>query len=173
MRATGAEDVRSVADAGMRRHNVANARMAYRSVTDLPMNDSSMPPAEMRASANVATTVPHASRMSASEVRSAMPAGVPSMSSVPAMSAAVSTVSAAMLCVERIHKKKVHARGQKDAEPERNNPLTPARSYPGLYAGLHIHNSTYDHSEQGQHLHRVFSESVLAAAEGAVKTSAS
>jgi hypothetical protein len=115
--------------------------MAHRSVTDLPMNDSNMPPAEMRAS-----------RMSASEVRSAMPASVPSMSSVPAMSAAVATVSSAMLRVERIHKKSAHARGQKDAEPERDDPLTSARSYPGLYAGLQIHKATYDHSEQGQYL---------------------
>ncbi len=113
--------------------------------------------AKVRTASSV-TTVMHRAHMSAAGMCSAMPtttnmAAAACVPTATTMTAAMSpAVSSAMLRVKRIHKKNTHARGQEDAQPERDNPLTSARSYPGLYAGLRIHKTTYDHSEQGQHL---------------------
>lgn len=110
--------------------------------------------AEVSTAAKMPAAVHSASHVSATNMYSAMPTttNMAAAACVPTATTMTATMSSAVLRVERIHKKNTHARGQEDAQPERDNSLTSARSYPGLYTGLRIHKTTYGHSGQGQHL---------------------
>lgn len=132
--------------AGMRRHHMANDRVAHRSVTDRPTNDSCVTAAEVRPT----TDVPCAPRVSATNMAAPdMPTAVTNMSSVPSarvtagMSAPAVPVSAsmssAMLREKWICQENADARAQQDGEPDCRSLFPSARKHPGWHAGLHLH----------------------------------
>lgn len=121
-----AEHARGVANAEMRRRNVANTRTAHNAVSRTAMNDSWMTSAKVSAANDVTPTVSRASNVRASDMAAAnvtstdtSAAYVPARMPAPGVTAMPSsTMPTAMLRIKGTRGREADARAQQDCEPD-------------------------------------------------------